>query len=498
MTVRTLISSIALLGFMTASGALRAEEAGLNPAFIEYLQNKKASSLIGMAVGPGGYALGSIPEPLVFPKHVRSGVRGMAGTFPGRFDLRTSSPVGVTSVKDQYGCGSCWAFATMGSIESNILYTKNRYTDYSEEDLNLNNGFDAGACNGGTYLMSAAYLTRWSGPIPQRDQPNAYWFSEGDSVSPSQPAPPPISVNNYPTYHIQKVTRVANGPGFDDLDRLAIQLALYKNGGVGICFYVDTTPGAYYNPSHASYYYPDEKESNHCVLIVGWDDTYPAANFLHKPPADGAYIVKNSWGSKWGDKGYFYISYYDATLVSAYQFLQPEPNTKYGHVYQYDTLGLTTKHGFGGSDVGYFASAYLSTVLGKKLEAVGFWALSDDTDYEIRIYSDIAVGYGLADPTQGTLVATKKGHISDMGYNTIRLDKPVGVALNRPFSVVIRVKTNGNKHPIPLSKNISGYSSTANAAPGQSLISADGIAWLSTVSDTANKGNVNIKVFANR
>jgi hypothetical protein len=64
--------------------------------------------------------------------------------------------------------------------------------------------------------------------------------------------------------------------------------------------------------------------------------------------------------------------------------------------------------------------------------------------------------------------------------------------------VVIRVKTKGNKHPIPLSKNISGYSSTANAAPGQSLISADGIAWLSTVSDTANKGNVNIKVFANR
>lgn len=392
----------------------------------------------------------------------------------------------------------------MGAIESNLLYTKGRYTDYSEESLNLYNGFNYGPCGGGSFLMSAAYLNRWSGPISQSDMPYTSWLVEGDIVSPTPPTPEVIPNKKYPGYHINQVTRIANGPGFDSLDQLSVKLALQKNGGVAISYFMDQTPGAYYNSNNASYYYPESPKNgpNHAVLIVGWDDNYPLSNFIKAPPGNGAYIVKNSWGTGWGDDGYFYVSYYDASLSTAYQFLQPELNKDYTHVYQYDISGHTGGHGFEDSEVGYFSSTYLSSKVGRKIKAIGFWALSDETDYEIRVYKDITVGYGVTDPTQGSLVAIKQGHLSVMGYNTIKLDSAADVGISKPFSVVIRVQTKDHHHPIPLSKNTDGYTSNSSAALGQSLISPDGVTWSSTVTEVGNKlknlGNVNIKVFAGK
>lgn len=52
---------------------------------------------------------------------------------------------------------------------------------------------------------------------------------------------------------------------------------------------------------------------NHSVIIIGWDDTYSRDNFPEeiRPDTDGAYLVQNSWGSEWGDRGVFYVSYDD-------------------------------------------------------------------------------------------------------------------------------------------------------------------------------------------
>ena len=63
----------------------------------------------------------------------------------------------------------------------------------------------------------------------------------------------------------------------------------------------------------------------HAVTIVGWDDNYSARNFLEgrQPPADGAWIVRNSWGEDYGNEGYFYLSYYDQTITlpESYDFV---------------------------------------------------------------------------------------------------------------------------------------------------------------------------------
>ena len=54
------------------------------------------------------------------------------------------------------------------------------------------------------------------------------------------------------------------------------------------------------------------------MVIVGWDDSYPRRNFgarYGRPPGNGAFLVRNSWGASFGDGGYFWVSYYDRSFA---------------------------------------------------------------------------------------------------------------------------------------------------------------------------------------
>ncbi|MDO4528558.1 MAG: C1 family peptidase, partial [bacterium] len=79
----------------------------------------------------------------------------------------------------------------------------------------------------------------------------------------------------------------------------------------------------YMNVEHYAQYTANELATlDHAVVIVGWDDNYPAENFVEgmQPPADGAWIVRNSWGEGYGLDGYFYLSYYDKTIAGPESF----------------------------------------------------------------------------------------------------------------------------------------------------------------------------------
>ena len=119
---------------------------------------------------------------------------------------------------------------------------------------------------------------------------------------------------------------------YNEFATAAMKEQVYQGRALSIAFCADESmPGqvsenAYMNPDTWSHYTYEPESANHAVTIVGWDDDYPKENFNaeHQPPADGAWIVKNSWGAAsnefpnqnaWGNDGYFYLSYYDQTIV---------------------------------------------------------------------------------------------------------------------------------------------------------------------------------------
>ncbi|HVN66298.1 MAG TPA: C1 family peptidase, partial [Methanomicrobiales archaeon] len=380
---------------VSGNGYTQLKKADVNPDFSAYLAEKSAGTVAAATVE--GRRLGFIPPPVdlqylqgkSLPRgsFVTQQATGVMQALLSKYDLRTAGR--VTPVKDQDGCGDCWAFATFGSLESYFKSPQTVSLDFSESDLNANSGFSVGSCNGGNQFMSTAYLSRWSGPIFEGGTP-------GTAVK-----------------HVQDVTFIpARASSSDNTN---IKNAIYSTAGIYSAFYY--TSGSY-NPKTYSYYYSGRSASNHAITLVGWDDNYAKSNFKPAAPGNGAFIAKNSWGTAWGQSGYFYISYYDARIGKDNALFTGEPTTNYNAKYQYDPLGWVTSYGCSAT-TGWFANVFPST--GGKLAAVSFYSAMTNSPYAVWVYANPTIG----NPVSGTLAYTGTGTITTPGYHTVKLTSPV-------------------------------------------------------------------------
>lgn len=441
----------------TAAASTTPSAAPLNPRFVEHANRQALLDATGVNYG-------LIPEPFVMPK-ASAKLRSLTSALPAAYDLRTLAK--LSPVKNQGNCGSCWAFAAYGSLESCIM--PNQLWDFSENDLKNRHGFDIDCCGGGDRAFATAYLARWDGPMSESDDP----YNTSSCASPAG-----IS----PRKHVQDVVFIPDRTG--PLDNDALKRAVMKYGAVYTTFYY----GNYYDGADYSYYCPNTIEGNHAVCIVGWDDGFPRSRFTTAPPGDGAFICKNSWGPWWGQEGYFYLSYYDANLGIENAAFLAESTDNYSTQYGYDRLGLVNTTGYG-SNTAWFAMKLTSTD-GCVLRAAAWYTLVDNASYELRIYAQPN-----GSPTSGTLVSSKSGTIASAGYHTIRLDSPVPTSIGSAYTCVVRLTTPGYNYPIPYEYPLAdAYTSTATANPGETYMSSNGSVWTDMVNWTAN-ASACLKVF---
>jgi len=441
-----LFLSIVLLNFSFPGARSDTSEiprmAPINPEFLDYQLRPDAPAFARYT--PEGYPLGLVPA-LLDLSHFQNQRIVRLGAFPSTYDLRTLNK--LTVIKNQGNCGSCWAFATYGSLESFLMPTEIR--DFSEQNLIDHHGFDYGPCDGGNIHMSAAYLARWGGPLREEDDPYIYTQSEAAK-------------------HVQEIIMIP--PRSDSTDNDRIKQAVMTYGAVYVAMYWDSNC---YNSTYRSYYNSSSAVGGHAVAIVGWNDNFEATKFNTPPPGNGAFIVRNSWGPSWGENGYFYVSYYD-TYFARRGFnavVKAENSSNYQVVYQYDPLGWVTSFGYG-TNTAWMANIFQATS-DFPIKAVGFYVPATENDYEIYIYKDVSAGQ----PRSGQLAASKTGAILSPGYYTVVLDTAVAVSVGHNFSVVLKLTTPGYNYPIPAEGAYSGYSSQAVSNPGLSFVSSDGSSW---------------------
>jgi len=407
----------------------------VSPEFIAW--QEKVETLGLEMYDEEGHALGHIPSPFDW-SHMRS-QSAMAPErvgAPASYDLRAYGH--VTPVKDQNNCGSCWTFGTYGSLESWLLKNPAENWDFSENHLKNYHGFDWLPCAGGNADISTAYLSRWSGPVSESDDPYNDW---DDRPSPGGPCQKYLESALW----FYTATDMKN--------------ELMASGAMYISFYWDA---AYYESSDYTYYYNGALSANHAVTLIGWDDSKATA-----APLPGAWLLKNSWGTGWGNAGYFWISYYDTYAQDyAVSFRDAVPTSSYLTIYQYDPLGRIGGYGYG-STTAWGANVFIPTA-DEPLEAVGFYAGADNTSYEIYVYDNFDGS------TFSVLLGSVSGTVSEFGYHTITLPSPISLTNGDDFSIVIKFTTPGYTFPVPGEWAVAGYSSAASSGAGESYLSSDG------------------------
>jgi len=439
-----LLSSSLFFGF----DGTRLAAAPLPEKFQEYLENRRCGVEPKMHTA-SGYALGLLPGPVELRYCGR--IRESSGAaLPSSYDLRTRNK--LTPVRDQGNCGSCWAFASMAALESGLMPGMSR--DFSEQHLITSHGFVGGPCEGGNIYQAVAYFTRWAGPKEESDKPYVYSMNE----------------NGWETQrHVQNVIFIPPRSGPED--NTGLKEAVMKYGAVYTAMYFDDSC---YNPVHASYYNKESEEGGHSVAVVGWIDSFDRMKFHSLPDGDGAFIVRNSWGSRWGDNGYFYVSYYD-TYFGAENFCaavkKAEPKVNYVEKHQYDPKGMTQVLGFPPSTEGWMANIFKARS-GTPLKSVSFYTVESETLYNVYVYRNVLANR----PTSGVLVRKKGGRLSSPGYHTVPFNK-VPLAQGDRFSVAVRLRTQSWEYPIPVEMPIEDYTKNIKAGGGQSFVSSDGIEW---------------------
>ena len=387
-------------------------------------------------------------------------------------------------IKAQKNLGSCWAFASMASIETNLALTNyynnkteklydfsERYMEYVTSQSFLNNEVNKiGGCrkvgDGGRYHVAEAYITNGSAPINEADMPYTD-STENINLSQIQNKKVTAEVSDIAEFATTSTTNI------EDLkNEIKNQVKNYggiigsiHGAGNGVC--LNNKTGALYCNNSSSHVI------NHEILIVGWDDSYSVDNFCEgsKPSKPGAWIVKDSHGDN-DANSYTYEEFKNMLFESNKNWFIEAGITSAGQITdEYITNYVTTQFGativngkilFQHNDDGYLYVSYEDVnILNNGLMGI---VKSTDNVENSNIYQNNIYG------VSGSLTSTEnKVYLAEVfKKNTTGTEYLKKIALSTPETVTCKVYVNSNgkskaKNDLQLVQLQDGESKTIDA-----------------------------------
>ena len=237
----------------------------------------------------------------------------------------------LPAIRNQHPYGDCWAFAGIGAMETDLIIggqsdTGIDLSEYflayfiahlfpypkggGEGDALGYEGTDSFLNSGGDDYMVLRTLANLLGTVNEEDAPHP---TEGEEAA---------EITRYAPIAAQ-----ITGAYFIDANRRdEVKQAILEHGAVSGRINMVTGTRSYEGGCSASFrtngdrscLYGNYEGINHEVMLVGWDDDFAISNFSAdlQPPQPGAWLARNSWGGEgYGPNGYFWISYYDASLL---------------------------------------------------------------------------------------------------------------------------------------------------------------------------------------
>lgn len=418
----------------------------------------------------------------------------------------------LPALRDQYPYGTCWAFASNSLMEINLMKTgimKNpdlselhlAYFTYNsvvdplkgtEGDYISNRSSDL-LDKGGSYIKAFDTYQKWTGAASESKVP----YSNAKTALKSGLS---TSLAYDDVAHVESL--YMSNIDFDTFRSTknvsyldAIKKMVKEYGAVGISFgAVNSMQGVVndkiYSQKYCSYYNPSKIDTNHAVVIVGWDDNFSKYDFATTAPGNGAFLIRNSWTTKGSTSnldytGYFWMSYYEPSIHPYVYAVKANTNKNYDNNYQYDGYmsdNLSAiRSGIKGANV--FTAHASGGSKGETLKAVSFMSLAFNTSYTVQIYKNVK-----STPGTGTLVseATTSGTIPYAGYITVPLKKAVNLTAGTKFAVVVSLTSDG----LAFDKSCSGSGYKVTANSGESYYYT-GSSW------QALDSNFKIKAYTN-
>jgi C1A family cysteine protease len=431
------------------------------------------------------FDVNSLVETYRYTKDSETGTRsfhedhGIGFTLPSAYSAVEDGL--VTSIKNQGRTGMCWAFALIGSMESNAIkrgltdlgtsldlseahLAKNSFR-YEVDTLGLNAKDSVTPRSelefidmGFSVVHGLFTLTRGMGPVRESQAPFSYDYQQMSD-----------NVMNGTFYHREFTLQNGIVPWM--FDEESVKRLVYENGAVA-CAY----------RSNGDEYYGYVKSGgmpNHGAQIVGWDDSIDRNKFLPEPASqDGAWLIKNSWGNS---AAYFWLSY-DST-VSEVMSAEMAPQDAYDYKYHYDMANFSSEYDLqAGEEVkiaNIFTTQKTTATQTERIHAVSVGFASMNTVYSLQLYKN-PVG---DNPESGTPLLDEplQGVKIHRGFYTISLPQSFEVAKNDQIAVVFTIKNRNRNHiaSIEVSESFDGYNYQTKEVtePNQSFIKRANQSW---------------------